>query len=136
MDVVTLSRLLGHANPSITLDKYGHALDDHKKASIGKLGDLYAGTRKMPPANTRSGAAKTGGNADRVKLPNGLSAFIQKIPGPGRWCSPPGRLHADDPLLYRSPSRCTVHPPGQKPGSICPQGPRSSIPELRPAGRG
>ena len=53
MDVVTLSRLLGHANPSITLDKYGHALDDHKKASIGKLGDLYSGTRKMPPVSTR-----------------------------------------------------------------------------------
>ena len=60
MDVVTLSRLLGHANPSITLDKYGHALDDHKKASIGKLGELYSGTRKMPPANTRSGAAGRG----------------------------------------------------------------------------
>lgn len=37
MDVVTLSRLRGHANPSINLDKYGHALDDYKKASIGKL---------------------------------------------------------------------------------------------------
>ncbi len=60
MDVVTLSRLLGHANPSITLDKYGHALDDHKKASIGKLGELYSGTRRTPPANTRSGAANRG----------------------------------------------------------------------------
>ena len=58
MDVVTLSRLLGHANPSITMDKYGHALDDHKRASIGKLGELYSGTRKMPPATTRSKAAK------------------------------------------------------------------------------
>lgn len=36
MDVVTLSRLLGHATPSITLDKYGHALDDHKRASVEK----------------------------------------------------------------------------------------------------
>ena len=42
MDVVTLSRLLGHANPSITLDKYGHALDDHKRVSIAKLGDIYS----------------------------------------------------------------------------------------------
>lgn len=46
MDVVTLSRLLGHANPSITMDKYGHALDDHKRASIGKLDGLYAGAKK------------------------------------------------------------------------------------------
>ena len=42
MDVVTLSRLLGHANPSITLDKYGHALDDHKRISVAKLGDIYS----------------------------------------------------------------------------------------------
>ena len=42
MDVVTLSRLLGHANPSITLDKYGHALDDHKRVSIAKLVDIYS----------------------------------------------------------------------------------------------
>lgn len=42
MDVVTLSRLLGHANPSITLDKYGHALDDHKRDSVAKLGDIYS----------------------------------------------------------------------------------------------
>lgn len=48
MDVVTLSRLLGHANPSITMDKYGHALDDHKPSSIGKLGGLYAGAKKTP----------------------------------------------------------------------------------------
>ncbi len=42
MDVVTLSRLLGHATPSITLDKYGHALDDHKRDSVAKLGDIYS----------------------------------------------------------------------------------------------
>ena len=41
MDVVTLSRLLGHANPSITLDKYGHALDDHKRESMERLDTLY-----------------------------------------------------------------------------------------------
>ena len=41
MDVVTLSRLLGHASPSITLDKYGHALDDQKKRSVEKLNEIY-----------------------------------------------------------------------------------------------
>ena len=49
MDLVALSRLLGHANPSITTDKYGHALDEHKRASVGKLGGLYAGAKKRPP---------------------------------------------------------------------------------------
>ena len=41
MDVVTLARLLGHANPSITLDKYGHALSDHQRSSVEKLDGLY-----------------------------------------------------------------------------------------------
>ena len=54
MDVVTLSRLLGHANPSITLDKYGHALDDHKRASVAKLGDIYsAKPQQREPAPTQ-----------------------------------------------------------------------------------
>lgn len=48
MDVVTLSRLLGHATPSITLDKYGHALDDHKRASVEKLGGVYSAGRGYP----------------------------------------------------------------------------------------
>ena len=43
MDVVTLSRLLGHANPSITLDKYGHAMDDHKRLSVERLEGVYLG---------------------------------------------------------------------------------------------
>ena len=41
MDIVTLSRLLGHATPSITLDKYGHALSDHQKKSVEKLNVIY-----------------------------------------------------------------------------------------------
>ncbi len=43
--MVALSRLLGHATPSITLDKYGHALDDHKRASVEKLGGVYSAGR-------------------------------------------------------------------------------------------
>ena len=50
MDVVTLSRFLGHANPSITLDKYGHALDEHKRSSMEKLGDIYSIRRQKEPA--------------------------------------------------------------------------------------
>ena len=45
IDVVTLSRLLGHATPSVTLDKYGHALNDHKRASVEKLGCVYSAGR-------------------------------------------------------------------------------------------
>lgn len=48
MDVVTLSRLLGHTTPSVTLDKYGHALNDHKRASVEKLGGVYSAGRGIP----------------------------------------------------------------------------------------
>ena len=53
MDIVTLSRLLGHANPSITMDKYGHSMDDHKRASIEKLDDLYDGASKRRRQTSR-----------------------------------------------------------------------------------
>ena len=62
MDVVTLSRLLGHANPSITLDKYGHALDDHKRVSVAKLGDIYSARpqQKEPAPTQEEGPALMG----------------------------------------------------------------------------
>ena len=61
MDVVTLSRLLGHATPSITLDKYGHALNDHKRASMEKLGDIYGGGKSLaPPDPEMEGAEEQG----------------------------------------------------------------------------
>ena len=53
MDVVTLSRLLGHSTPSITLDKYGHALNDHKRASVEKLGGVYSAGRGIPRSRER-----------------------------------------------------------------------------------
>ena len=37
MDIYVLSRILGHAQASTTLNKYGHALPDHKKSSMDKL---------------------------------------------------------------------------------------------------
>ncbi len=53
MDVVVLSRLLGHATPSITLDKYGHALDDHKRSSVEKLSGVYHAGRGKPRSRER-----------------------------------------------------------------------------------
>ncbi len=53
MDVVTLSRLLEHATPSVTLDKYGHALDDHKRTSVEKLGGVYSAGRGIPRSRER-----------------------------------------------------------------------------------
>lgn len=41
MDVVALSKILGHAAPSITMDKYGHALNSHQRASVERLNKLY-----------------------------------------------------------------------------------------------
>lgn len=37
MDILVLSKILGHAQPSTTLNKYGHVLDDHMRNSIEKI---------------------------------------------------------------------------------------------------
>ncbi len=43
MDVKVLSALIGHAQPSTTLNLYGQALPDHKKASMEKMSGFYTG---------------------------------------------------------------------------------------------
>ena len=40
MDVKTLSELLGHKNPTITLNRYAHSLMEHKADMMNKLGKL------------------------------------------------------------------------------------------------
>ncbi len=39
MDVKTLSEILGHKNPTVTLNRYAHSLLKHKKDMMNKLGD-------------------------------------------------------------------------------------------------
>lgn len=46
MDPVTLSKLLGHANASITLDKYGHSFESQKRSGMELMGALYAPARE------------------------------------------------------------------------------------------
>ena len=41
MDVKTLSELLGHKNPTVTLTRYAHSLIDHKKHMMNQLGKLF-----------------------------------------------------------------------------------------------
>lgn len=50
---MTLARFLGHANPSITLDRYVHAADDHKRESVERLDSLYAGISPVTPLHTQ-----------------------------------------------------------------------------------
>lgn len=40
MDVKTLSEILGHKNPSITLSRYAHSFMEHKSAMMNRLGKL------------------------------------------------------------------------------------------------
>lgn len=40
-DIYVLSKILGHAQPSTTLNKYGHALPDHKRDSMNKVGEIF-----------------------------------------------------------------------------------------------
>ena len=41
MDIKVLSSILGHAQASTTLNLYAHALPDHKKLSMEKMGSFY-----------------------------------------------------------------------------------------------
>ena len=41
IDPKTLSELLGHSSVGITLNLYGHSLDEHKKKEIERLGKIY-----------------------------------------------------------------------------------------------
>ena len=40
VDVKTLSELLGHKNPTVTLNRYVHSLMDHKRSMMNRLGKL------------------------------------------------------------------------------------------------
>lgn len=40
MDVKTLSEILGHKNPSITLSRYAHSFMEHKSSMMNRLGKL------------------------------------------------------------------------------------------------
>ena len=40
MDIKTLSEILGHKNPTVTLNRYAHSLLDHKQDMMNKLGKL------------------------------------------------------------------------------------------------
>lgn len=40
MDVKTLSELLGHKNPTVTLVRYAHSLMEHKRNMMDRLGEL------------------------------------------------------------------------------------------------
>ena len=42
MDVKTLSELLGHKNPNVTLRRYAHSMLEHKKQMMNRLGRLFA----------------------------------------------------------------------------------------------
>lgn len=46
MDIKVLSSLLGHAQPSTTLNLYAHALPDHKRASMKKMSGYYTSSSK------------------------------------------------------------------------------------------
>lgn len=41
MDVKTLSEILGHKSPTITLNRYAHSLLNHKKEMMDRLGKLF-----------------------------------------------------------------------------------------------
>ncbi len=41
MDIKTLSEILGHRNPAVTLQRYAHSLMEHKTEMMNKVGKLF-----------------------------------------------------------------------------------------------
>ncbi len=41
MDVKTLSEILGHKDPTVTLNRYAHSMLEHKKEMMNKLGKIF-----------------------------------------------------------------------------------------------
>ena len=41
MDIKTLSEILGHASPTVTLNIYAHSLPEHKAKEMDRLGKMY-----------------------------------------------------------------------------------------------
>ncbi len=41
MDIKTLSEILGHSSPTVTLSLYAHSLPEHKRKEMDRLGKLY-----------------------------------------------------------------------------------------------
>jgi integrase len=52
MDIKVLSAILGHAQASTTLNRYGHALPDHKKVSMEKMRGFYVGENPKTGSDT------------------------------------------------------------------------------------
>lgn len=46
MDIKTLSEILGHSSPTVTLNIYAHSLPEHKRKEINRLGKLYCPSNK------------------------------------------------------------------------------------------
>ncbi len=42
MDVKTLSEILGHKNPTVTLNRYVHSLMEHKRDMMNRLGKMFS----------------------------------------------------------------------------------------------
>ena len=40
-DIKTLSEILGHSDATITMQRYAHSLDEHKRISMEKLSKLH-----------------------------------------------------------------------------------------------
>ena len=55
IDIRTVSELLGHADPAMTLRVYAHAMPGHKRAAADKLRDILGQTAKKPAKKPAEG---------------------------------------------------------------------------------
>ena len=65
MDVKTLSEILGHKNPTVTLSRYAHSLTEHKAAMMEKLGKLMPSAPSWAEDPAGEDLAEKGGEEER-----------------------------------------------------------------------
>jgi len=64
MDVLVLSKLLGHASPETTLKLYGHVLSEHKKTSMERIGSMFSSCLEQP----ENGPSEENADGDVISL--------------------------------------------------------------------
>lgn len=69
VDVKTVQTRMGHANSSITLDWYAHAIPENDHAAAQMLGNLFARTAPDAEPSTSENAAKVPSGGDSLKVP-------------------------------------------------------------------
>ena len=86
VDVVSVSRLLGHSSPAITLNMYSHAIRSDRAGLTDKLASMFAGQKDVtgtPPAKSGNILETSGPKSVRSSNRLAAKALMQLAPRVG-----------------------------------------------------